>query len=287
MRIVLAITDPQVVYDYFDAVGDRSLGPVSLLVSLPYADGVIPGIRELVTGELVDFVMFDAGTYTLNKGGRFTGMTHRFEEYMDFVQAHGDLANIIASYDIDFRDPDRNQDMYRRMLWQLDGSDLRKKIMPVVHAADAAAAEFQYYLECGATYIGIGSKPALPKDQWGQINRLRFWHDVWTHIFGTLEMGYIKDKMPDSVDTARYAIDAAYGGVFYWSDARHEFVRMHLGKDADITDEFRAYAGETFGYTRADLLAKPMRRWIVNIHSIQRMEKYLNEVWYCEHGLVV
>ncbi len=95
--------------------------PIDVLVSLPYLNDVLPGLLRLKKKGLIGRMFLDAGTFTLNAKGAAGIQEHRFEEYMELVERYGKYFDLIAAYDVDFGDPERNQCLYQQMLMRLKG----------------------------------------------------------------------------------------------------------------------------------------------------------------------
>jgi len=166
------------------------------------------------------------------------------------------------------------------MIMSLKETSLENRIVPAVHDPVAAAEEFQLYADSGAQVIAIGSYPPLAADQWGKINWLRIKYGVGIHLFGNVRNEVIRRYLPESVDTAQYAITAKFGGMLYWNEHRHELESINILDPQEFLAEHKDFIKSTFGFTPLDLLQDVVKKWIVGLDAICRMKAYLTDEWY-------
>lgn len=285
MKCYIAVTDVELVARFAPFREGGGHPPLNVLISLPYVRNAQARAWELREQGEIGSLFLDAGTYTLNAGGSRPRWEHQFEEYLEYVTQFGSRFDLIAAYDVDFKDPEWNQSNYAQMLMSLAGTGLEEKIVPVVHDQADAAEEFQGYIESGARVIAIGSSPAPAPDQWGKINWLRQKHGVEIHLFGTLQNRVLREQMPESVDTARYAVGPKYGRMLFWDANRHQLVGLKILNPQEFTREHEAFIHRTFGWTRNDLLGDVTKQWLVGIDALCRLQQYLTDVWYPEHDV--
>ena len=281
MKIFIAITDPHILEMYSRCSCSSGRAPLGVLYAFPYAQGLFPMVKALQQSGVYDKLFLDSGAYTLNAGGKSPGNTQlMYSNYIDYIRAYGPGLDMIASFDADFKDPGLNQCNYQRMLLDLQGTGLEDRILPVVHDAVNPAAEFQTYINMGARYIAIGSYPHLSDKEWGKINWLRFNHGVSIHLFGSLTCRVLKKVMPESIDTAQYAIAAKFGGFMFWDENYHDLKTVDVLNPKEFTEVHREYLANTFQMKPLDLVRDVKNKWLVTLDAIHRMQEYLTNDCY-------
>jgi len=279
MHTFIAIENPRILERYVKVVGGR-YRPLSALIATNYMGKLFDlFVRLKAEGKLAKLFL-DSGTFTRNQEGRGPDNDHDFELYMDMIERIGQEFDLIAAYDVDFRDPERNQNFYFEMLRRLQGTGLEKRIVPVMHDSVKPGDEFDIYASAGAEVIAIGSTPALTADQWKLINRMRFWKGVEVHLMGNLGTSLLKAKKPEYADSARFAHDAAFGDICWWNPRTKNLDRVHVTNSDEYTDEIREFIISTFGFTPADLMADVTNKWLVNLFGINQMQEFLTAEWY-------
>lgn len=282
MKIFFAIENSYIIkalWSYENESQKRT--KVHALVALKSAIGVLGKLLELKEDGIIDAIFLDTGTYWHNRTGHWDGVDES-GKYNTFVQRNGDMIDVIASYDIDFNDPEHYMGCHFRLMSAINDT-VGRKVLPVVHDTKRAATEFREYVEDGAQYIAIGSQQSIDDEEWQKINVLRKTHGVKIHLFGNLRSDQLKLRMPDSIDTARYAIDAIYGSFFYWDNTAKEILKLKRLGAGEFTDVHKVFLREVFDFSPVDFLAKPERQWIVNMYAIRRLEEYLTNEWYPNH----
>ena len=116
----------------------KAPGPVNLLLSYPYVPSQIRELRRLKAEGKVGKLFMDSNTYSLNPDGIWSGI-NRFEEYINAVRRFGHEFDHLASYDINFRDPEMNWHYHLVLLDLFKGTGLDTRIMPVIHSVDDAS----------------------------------------------------------------------------------------------------------------------------------------------------
>lgn len=276
--------DPFARYAAMNA-GSGFTAPLSALISASYLkESTLFDLVALKQAGKIEKLLLDTGTYSINTGGKGPSNQDDFMKYMHITRRHGHHFDLIIAYDHDFTDPLHNQILYEKMLKELAGTGLAEKIVPVVHDAKHGAEEFELYADMGAKYIGIGSSPPLPRKEWERINHIRFRQDVSIHIFGNLGLDLLKEKMPESADSARYAHDAKYGDISYWDPNTKTLKRLKV-LGSKFNDKHREFLRGTFGMTPSDLLADVTNRWIVNLYALHQMQEYLTTDWYVNNDV--
>ncbi len=279
MNIFNSMDNPKVMERYANIVGGR-YAPPSALISTKYLDKVCDHFTRLKARGILAKLFLDTETFARNQEGKGPSDDHEFRIYMDRISRVGSNFDLIAAYDVDFKNPERNQDFYCQMLDELTGTGLEKRIVPVIHDSVNAAEEFELYADMGATVIAIGSTPPISSEQWALINRLRFEREIDVHIFGNLGAKLLKDKQPESADSARFAHDAKYGDICVWNPRTENLERIHVTSADEYTDEIRDFIMSTFGFTPADLMADVTNKWMVNLYGIHQMQDFLTNTWY-------
>ena len=281
----VAITDTAILQRYGLCPCGRGRAPLGVLFAYPYSNGLLPKVNDLFEQGIVCRRFLDSGAYTLCAGGNRPRSIAWYSEYVEYIKANGQHFELIAAFDVDFSDPEWNQSCYQQMLMDLSGTGLEEKIVPVVHDKIDPAGEFLTYVEEGAKCIAIGSYPPIPDKEWGKINWLRLEHGVDIHMFGNLRVDVLKKKLPESIDTAQYAISAKYGGFKFWDEDKHDLLNVDVLNPKQFTDRHREYLRETFDMTSTDLLRDVTNKWLVSIDAIHQMQEYLTNEWYPEHDV--
>ena len=279
MNIFIALDNPRILERYVRVAGGR-FRPLSALIATNYIGKLFDIFVKLKAKGKLDKLFLDSGTFTRNQEGRGPDNDHDFELYMDMIERIGKEFDLIAAYDVDFRDPKRNQHFYFEMLRRLQGTGIEKRVVPVMHDSVKPGDEFDLYAGAGAEVIAIGSTPPLSVAQWKLLNRKRFWSGVEIHMMGNLGAPLLKAKKPEYADSARFAHDAKYGDICVWNPVTMNLNRVHVTNSDEYTDEVREFVMSTFGFTPADLMADVTNKWIVNLFGINQMQDFLTNEWY-------
>ena len=268
----------------FEQYRKANLRPLSVLKSLPYLQPwEVSQIAKLKAAGLMEKFALDAGTYTLDKQSLLALWHNRYVEYIDLILEIGPSCDLVSAYDIDFHNPELNQDYYFRMRDDLSDPAISRKIMPVVHDRQHADEEMMLYIDAGAEYIAIGSHPPIPQPVWSKIHRIREEHEVPIHLFGNLRSGVIKRRLPESLDTSRYASDLKWDtSIYYWNSKTMELEKHALL--AGTTDpKIEPYLRDELGMTKQDVRKGNHNARMANLYALQVMQDHLTEVWYPEH----
>jgi hypothetical protein len=265
---------------------------LNALMSFGYTAGQRLKLIELKARGIIKKLFLDSHTFVCNPGGQNPGFD-RFWNYLPVLKAAGVHCDLVATYDVDFKNPRKNENYHLSLLKHIegitcpDGAPLQDRVVPVLHDRLHPEDEFMTYLGYGAKYIGLGSRPKLSDEhEWG-LNKLRREYGVPLHQFGNLsEQTKLHKLMPDSADSISFASTTMFDSptVLYWNPTANKREKIKLIRGDELTPEQETFFGETFSLTRQELFDSVVNRWIVNIFAICQLQEHLTREWYPAHA---
>lgn len=280
MKIIQAIVNADTVPMFFDKTGIK----LDIMISYAYQRGNISKLVKTYRS-MIKSLYLDSGAYSVFFGGTPIDVN----EYGTFLKKFGHHFDYTFSLDDSLDDWEHNLDNLTLLESMLKEKSWRP--IPVVHDPVDPFREFQIYEQMGHEYIALGSmgkKKKIPLRVLGQIRET--YPEIKVHMFGNVNIEMLKKHRPYSADSAGWAHQGGYGGIYYWIPSENKSATLSVGsvntpaskkisiKKSKYRDEIEVFLREMFGYTFDSIISDPKQRWVVNLYYYTQVEAYLNSL---------
>lgn len=272
---------PEVVREYAKINGNEKL---SLLVSFDSIDGSNDSFL-FEDRVLVDEIMLDSGTYTLNRNP---------QKYKDKITFDGYCATLNSlafkvTYFFNF-DADYSQDGFvNNLLYQQELEEKRFNPVPVIHDC-YNLREINYYIDNNYEMVAIGSAE-LSRTGIDELFMIveKFWNkNIKVHLLGCMQFEKLVNTPVYSCDASTCARQGGMGYINFWNEKKQktdaiDFVESrqnrYFYRDYKYQQELEGYLNKELGLKMEDLAGKEnkLNRDLANIHYYVKLEKLITE----------
>jgi len=276
MKIFHAIDDPGIIPIFHDKTGIK----LNIIISYHYLPGSAYKLIRLCR-KMIDLLYLDSGAFSAEK----SRVKISLPEFRRYIRRYGHYYDAIFSLDDNFSNPDAN--FNNQVYLEEDLPEGIQRPVPVLHDRDNPFEEFKLYADDGHKFIAIGSNNTnIPDDIYQKMKDE--YPEVDLHLFGKLNRKKLLTVKPYSADASTWAIQAAYGCVYYWDPGEEKEYQIYVGekerKDKKIThfnkfprkEELENFLSDKFGYEYTNLLSDTNAKRVVNLYFFKQLEDYIN-----------
>jgi hypothetical protein len=238
---------------------------------------------------VLDGLIMDSGTFTLNQNPKKFRKIITFQGYRSYMKVFANNVDFYFNFDEDFS----KNGFDTNFGYQLDLEEAGLKPVPVIH--DCYSDEIKTYIDRGHKLVAIGSgelKHAGLDDLRYIVDEL-YRQGVKVHFLGCTRYEKLAYLPVYSADSTTWNWAGASGRIFYWNPNRMGYnkldkialddktpkrlVKYHI-RDYPFRDQLEDYLCRELGLSINDLLGRDrlLNRALVNIHYFVLLEELIN-----------
>ncbi len=239
--------------------------------------------------EIIDGLITDSGTYTLNQNRRKYQSIITFKGYRSYLNLFAEKVDFYFTFDSDFS----KTGFTTNFGYQVDLEKAGFRPVPVIH--DCYGPEIKTYIDRGHKLVAIGSgelKHAGLDDLRHIVDEL-YRSGVKVHFLGCTRYEKLANLPVYSADSTTWNWTGASGRIFYWNPNRighnkldkivlddkppKRLTKYHI-RDYMFRNQLEDYLYQELGLSIDDLLGEDrhLNRALVNIHYFVLLEELIN-----------